>query len=215
MSKNQKKNNKFFVGKFKNEINDLKNDLMLNDCNYIFCLNSNEMKKSFYITPNFLYNQIKYLNLYDTILIKKENFQHRISFENFFEEFKNLFPIINKNLNPENNIKNIINSFISDENIEKNFGKNSFLIGKTKVFIKNKLKNFLNEKKEEKLKEKLHSIEIIKLSIKFLTKKNKIKIINNSILNFQKFYEINKFKIYKLKKIKKINQIQSLFFSLK
>ena len=215
LSKNQKKNNKFFVGKFKNEINDLKNDLMLNDCNYIFCLNSNEMKKSFYITPNFLYNQIKYLNLYDTILIKKENFQHRISFENFFEEFKNLFPIINKNLNPENNIKNIINSFISDENIEKNFGKNSFLIGKTKVFIKNKLKNFLNEKKEEKLKEKLHSIEIIKLSIKFLTKKNKIKIINNSILNFQKFYEINKFKIYKLKKIKKINQIQSLFFSFK
>ena len=215
MCKNQKKNNKFFVGKFKNELNELKNELLLGECNYIFCLNTNEMKKNFYITPNFLFNQIKYLGLYDTILVKKESFEHRISFNNFFEEFKNIFPNIKKSLNPKNEIKYILNSLISEENIEKNFGKNPFLIGITKIFMKKKFKKILNEKKEEKLKEILHSIEIIKLSIKYLTKKNKIKKINNSIINFQKFYEINKFKINKLKKIKKINQIQSLFFSYK
>lgn len=58
------------------------------ECHYIRCLKPNEEKKKEYFVPTFVFQQIKYLGILDTIRVKKEGYPSRKKFKDFFFRFE-------------------------------------------------------------------------------------------------------------------------------
>ena len=214
-SGNLKKQSKFLSGKFKQEMQNLMNELKSCECHYIRCLKPNEQKKEFYITPLFLFNQIQYLGIFDTIKVRKDGYPRRMLYQDFIQEFQILNPNYGKsNENKQIIIKNIINDLIF--NIEELISKNInplFLFCINKFFMKKNFGILLENKKQEKLKEKIYAVNTIITSINYMNKINKIKRFHKNIKNIQLFFKVNKFRIDKIKKINKINSIQALYYT--
>lgn len=61
----------------------------LNSCNrhYIRCLKPNQVKKKEFLIPSFLFNQIKYLGILDSIRIRRENYPKRMAFKDFYMKY--------------------------------------------------------------------------------------------------------------------------------
>ena len=75
-------------------------------------------------------------------------------------------------------------------------------------------KNFsflLENKKQEKLKEKIKASSIIITCVYYFIYKIKIKKYHQSINKIQLFFNVNKYKINKKKRVNKISKIQALF----
>jgi len=141
---------KFLGSKFRTEIKELMKEL--NSCyrHYIRCLKPNDERIKEVIAPCFVFNQIRYLGILDSIRIRKENFPKRIPFKEFYfkyNEFLELYKprdgIYHFNLKPLKEIidlddKNtyfidgcltILDEFFNDR---KNY---ECLIGKTKLYL--------------------------------------------------------------------------------
>ena len=147
-------------------------------------------KKEFYITPLFLFNQIQYLGIFDTIKVRKDGYPRRMLYQDFIQEFQILNPNYGKsNENKQIIIKNIINDLIF--NIEELISKNInplFLFGINKFFMKKNFGILLENKKQEKLKEKIYAVNTIITSINYMNKINKIKRFHKNIKNIQLFF---------------------------
>ena len=127
---------KYLGGKFRTNLNNLTNELKNSNCQYVRCIKPNEMKIKENFDQSFVYNQIMYLGILDSIRIRQEGYSVRLGFKEFYEKFsdvlKNKEYDINKLIKNEIfNINNSINktstkkSIIDINNIDQIFYKNS------------------------------------------------------------------------------------------
>ena len=206
---NKKIVNKFLGMKFCNEMRELKKELKKCDHHYIRCLKPNEEKKSLLFFANFVFNQIKYLGILATIQVRKNGFPIRRNFFDFCENFKYVCDFCDEN-DLKIKCQKIIEKLCENENYNE-----EILFGKTKIYLKEKINQILEMKKNNLMKIKIKSMEIIKISKDFVKKKEKIKKINENILILQNYFKTNKEKIKLNKKIENIQKIQSFFNSRK
>ena len=209
------KNEKFLGLKFCKEMKQLKKELKACDHHYVRCLKPNEEKKPNLFFSNFVFNQIQYLGILATIQVRKNGFPMRRTYEDFYENYK---LIMSKSIDKSNCdfkliCKDIILYLLGDKEAEKL--KEEYLFGKTKIYMKQIFNQKLELIKLELMKKKIDAVNIIKVSIVNLKKKQKFKKISDSINNIQNYLKINRYRI-KIKNMKdKIKRIQSMYHTYK
>ena len=207
----KKKTNKFITGKFRAEIKSLMKELISCESNYVRCLKPNEQKKEFYVTPMFLFNQIKYLGILDTIKVRKQGFPTRKTYEEFFKDYFVPFMNIIKSKNSDKNkVQQIIEGLVPNlSEIHNDLINPKYLLGNSKIFMKQEFNILLETNKQKLINKMISSVEIIKIALNKFNKKDKLEYKKNQIANFQRFYRYNIKKIARKKKLKKIEIIQS------
>ena len=208
----KQKTSKFISGKFRKEMQALVKELKSCDSSYVRCIKPNEQKKEFFVTPTFMFNQIQYLGILDTIKVRKAGFPSRKEYNDFFNEYNFLFPlIINSKDSDKNKTQRIIEKLLPNLNEIHNEDKNpQFLLGKTKIFMKQDFNIVLKNAKSKILKKYVNSSRIIKVAIIHSIKKNKLEKTKNNVANFQRFLRYSIKKISKKKIIERTQKIQSL-----
>ena len=206
-----KKTNKFITGKFRMEIKKLMKELISCESSYVRCLKPNEHKKEFFVTPLFLFNQIQYLGILDTIKVRKNGYPTRKKYEEFFKEYNILFMSLIKSKIPDKKkVEEIINKLIPNlSEIHDELKEPKFLLGNSKIFMKQEFNLLLEKNKQELLKKLIYSSEIIKISLYNFRKKDNLQYVKNQTANFQRFFRYNIKKIFRIKKMEKIKKIQS------
>ena len=207
----KKKTNKFITGKFRAEIKSLMKELISCETNYVRCLKPNEQKKEFFVTPVFLFNQIKYLGILDTIKVRKQGFPSRKKYEEFFKDyFIPFMSIVKSKDSDKNKVQQIIKGLIPNlSEIHNDLLNPKYLLGKSKIFMKQDFNILLETNKQQLIKKMINSCEIIKTALNKFHKTEKLEYIKNQTANFQRFYRYNIKKIARKKKLKKIKMIQS------
>ena len=207
----KKKTNKFITGKFRAEIKTLMKELISCECGYVRCLKPNEQKKEFFVTPLFLFNQIKYLGILDTIKVRKQGYPTRKTYAQFFKENEVLFnKIIKSKFSDQNKVQQIINTLIPNlSEIHNDLTGPKYLLGSSKIFMKQEFNLLLENNRQKLLKKIINSCEIVKVAIYKYHKIEKLEFVKNQVANFQRFFRYNKKKILKKKKIEKIKIIQA------
>ena len=205
------KNEKFLGLKFCKEMKQLKKELKICDHHYIRCLKPNEEKKPNLFFSNFVFNQIQYLGVLATIQVRKNGFPMRRTYEDFYENYKLILSkSVDKSTADFKKIcKEIIVFLLGDEEAEKL--KEEYLFGNTKIYMKQIFNQKLELIKLELMKKKIYAVNIIKVAIVNLKKKQKFNRTSESITNIQNYLRINKYRI-KIKNQKdKIKRIQSMY----
>ena len=219
------KDEKFLGLKFCKEMKQLKKELKLCNHHYIRCLKSNELKKALHFQPNFVFNQIQYLGILATIQVRKNGYPMRRTFEDFCEYNK---LIINKSIkdiktteeykNLTSEILNIlINDMINSDNniIQENKLEEQYLLGKTKLFMKQNFSHKLELQKVKLQQKKVDAKNIIQLAIIKLKKTQKWKKCWENITDIQNYFRMNKNRILYQNKKDKIKIIQSMYLTSK
>ena len=206
-----KKTNKFITGKFRMEIKKLMKELISCQSSYVRCLKPNEHKKEFFVTPLFLFNQIQYLGILDTIKVRKNGYPTRKTYEEFFKEYNILFMSLIKSKIPDKKkVNEIINKLVPNlSEIHDELNDPKFLLGNSKIFMKQEFNILLEKNKQELFKKLIDSSEIIKISLYSFKKIDKLQYVKNQTANFQRFFRYNIKKINRIKRIEKIKKIQS------
>jgi len=205
------KNEKFLGLKFCKEMKQLKRELKVCDHHYIRCLKPNEEKKPNLFFSNFVFNQIQYLGVLATIQVRKNGFPMRRTYEDFYENYKLvLSKSVDKSTADFKQIcKEIIVYLLGDKEAEKL--KEEYLFGNTKIYMKQIFNQKLELIKLEFMKKKIYAVNIIKVAIVNLKKKQKFNRVSESIINIQNYLKINRYRI-KIKNQKdKIKRIQSMY----
>ena len=205
------KDEKFLGLKFCKEMKQLKKELKSCNHHYIRCLKSNELKKALYFQPNFVFNQIQYLGILATIQVRKNGFPMRRTFEDFCNNFK---LIANKDidkLKEKEEFKNTTCDIINDLMKNENYNEEEYLIGKSKIFMKQNFSHKLENKKAKLQQTKINAIKVIETCIIKLNKTSKLKKVKKNISDIQNYFRINKNKILNQNKKDKIKIIQSLY----
>ena len=169
------KDEKFLGLKFCKEMKQLKKELKACNHHYIRCLKSNELKKALHFQPNFVFNQIQYLGILATIQVRKNGYPMRRTFEDFCDYNKIIINKSIKDITTNEEFKNLTLEII-DTLIDKNELKNSeeqYLLGKTKLFMKQNFSHKLELQKSKLLQKKIDSNNIIQLAIVKFKKKQK------------------------------------------
>ena len=207
----KKKTNKFITGKFRAEIKALMKELLSCECSYVRCLKPNEQKKEFFVTPMFLYNQIQYLGILDTINVRKQGFPTRKQYNEFFKDYEALFrTLIRSKKSDKNKAQEIISRLVPNlSEIHNDLKDPKYLLGNSKIFMKQEFNILLENNKKKLLKKLINSCEIIKVAINKFKKGEKLEFKKIQIANFQRFFRYNKKKIIRKKKLKSIKKIQS------
>ena len=205
------KNEKFLGLKFCKEMKQLKKELKLCDHHYVRCLKPNEEKKAKIFYSNFVFNQIQYLGILATIQVRKNGFPMRRTYEDFYENYKLVISkyIDESTVDYKALCEETVIYLIGEE--EANNLKDQYLLGKTKIYMKQNFNHKLELKKQEIIKKKIFSVSIIKVAILNLKKKAKYKRISDSINNIQNYLHVNKYRIKMQNKKEKIKRIQSLY----
>ena len=211
------KDEKFLGLKFCKEMKQLKKELKSCNHHYIRCLKSNELKKALHFQPNFVFNQIQYLGVLATIQVRKNGYPMRRTFEDFCDYNK---IILNKNIKDfktNDEFKILTNEIIdilinSDGNkIEIKNLEEQFLLGKTKIFMKQNFSHKLEMQKAKLQQKKIDANKIIQIAIVKLAKTGKLNLVKKNILEIKNYFMMNKSKISNQKKKEKIKIIQSLY----
>ena len=209
------KNEKFLGLKFCKEMKQLKKELKACDHHYVRCLKPNEDKKPNLFFSNFVFNQIQYLGILATIQVRKNGFPMRRTYEDFYENYK---LIMSKSVDKSTAdfkaiCKEIIVYLLGEKEAEKL--KEEYLFGNTKIYMKQIFNQKLELIKLELMKKKIYAVNVIKVAIVNLKKKQKFKKVSDSVNNIQNYLKINKYRI-KIKNQKdKIKRIQSMYHTYK
>ena len=150
----------------------------LKSCNhhYIRCLKSNELKKSLYFQPNFVFNQIQYLGVLATIQVRKNGYPMRRTFEDFCDYYKIIINKDIKNINTTEEYKKITTEIIDtlinsgDNKIEIKNIEEQYLLGKTKIFMKQNFSHKLEIIKVKLLQRQIEANNVIQTAIVKLKK---------------------------------------------
>ncbi|XP_053738996.1 unconventional myosin-IXb isoform X1 [Synchiropus splendidus] len=102
---------------------------------FIFCFRSNAEKKELHFDDKLVLRQIKYTGLLQMVQIQKAGYSANYSFKEFCDKFRLLLPK-GASVNPEH-----ITELLEKLSLEEN----SYQIGKTKVFLKQKHKQLLQD----------------------------------------------------------------------
>uniref|UniRef100_A0AAQ4RH87 Myosin IXb n=1 Tax=Gasterosteus aculeatus aculeatus TaxID=481459 RepID=A0AAQ4RH87_GASAC len=147
---------------------------------FIFCLRSNNGKKDLHFDAELVLQQIKYQGLLQMVRLKKSGFSAKYTFKEFVEQFRMLLPK-GATMRPEH---------ITELFEKMKLDRTNYQIGKTKVFLKEKARQLLQDKYN---KEVMHHIIVLQrwfraslLRMHFLQKKDATMLIQR---NWREFYE--------------------------
>jgi len=210
---------KFLGLKFRMDIAKLMKELNSCNRNYIRCLKSNDLKLPGVVAPSYVFNQIRYLGILDSIRIRKENFPKRTLFKDFFlknKEFLELYkPSEGSSVKLElkslretmqlkdddmyfvNGSKTILNEFFKDRKASE------CLIGRTKIYMMQKFNhriesdlNKLIESKTKCINKIKHAYKRYRLAVNlFMTRVAMVGILLRRIAYQKKYKEMCKSKI--------------------
>jgi myosin heavy subunit len=166
-NKNKKPSNDKYLGaKFRKEMDRLMQELSGCECHYVRCLKPNEMKKKEYIIPTFVFMQIRYLGVLDSIRVRKDGYPSRKSYRDFFFRFeevcffpgkKSIFDYMK--LTDDALFKDLAIKCLSY--MSKDYSKKEVLLGTTKIFMKQAFYNKLERDRAIKIKVKEDSQRMI------------------------------------------------------
>uniref|UniRef100_A0AAQ4R808 Myosin IXb n=1 Tax=Gasterosteus aculeatus aculeatus TaxID=481459 RepID=A0AAQ4R808_GASAC len=138
---------------------------------FIFCLRSNNGKKDLHFDAELVLQQIKYQGLLQMVRLKKSGFSAKYTFKEFVEQFRMLLPK-GATMRPEH---------ITELFEKMKLDRTNYQIGKTKVFLKEKARQLLQDKYN---KEVMHHIIVLQrwfraslLRMHFLQKKDATMLI--------------------------------------
>ncbi|XP_041658409.1 unconventional myosin-IXb-like isoform X2 [Cheilinus undulatus] len=147
---------------------------------FIFCLRSNTEKKELHFDDKVVLRQIKYTGILQTVKIQKSGYSAKYTFKEFVEKFRVLLPK-GVTATPEH---------ITELLVRMELDKNTYQIGKTQVFLKEKEKQLLQDALN---KEVMRRIIILQrwfraclMRLHFLQKRDATMIIQRS---WREFYE--------------------------
>ena len=180
-NKNKKPSNDKYLGsKFRKEMLKLMGELSSCECNYIRCLKPNEMKKKEFFIPTFVFQQIRYLGVLDTIRIRKDGYPNRKKFKDFLLYFEEVCYWPNKKnyefykkLEDEKEIKEL--SLKCLEHMSPKYTQKDVLIGINRIMFKSAFYSKLEREREEKMKKKI----VTALKIGKVWRGTKIKKVKN------------------------------------
>ncbi|XP_051944820.1 unconventional myosin-IXb isoform X3 [Hippocampus zosterae] len=102
---------------------------------FIFCLRSNAEKKEFHLDDELVRQQIRYTGLSEMIQVQKSGYNAKYTFKEFVEKFRMLLPK-EATGSPEHITKLLISMDLD---------RSTYQIGKTKVFLKEKERQLLQD----------------------------------------------------------------------
>ncbi|XP_068426009.1 unconventional myosin-IXb isoform X2 [Clinocottus analis] len=147
---------------------------------FIFCVRSNADKKELLFDDKLVLQQIKYQGILQMVHIQKSGYSAKYTFKEFVEKFRMWFPK-GATVTPEH---------ITELFEKMELDKTNYQIGKTKVFLKEKERQLLQN---THYKEVMHHIIVLQrwfraclLRLHFLQKKDATLIIQR---NWREFYE--------------------------
>jgi alpha-tubulin suppressor-like RCC1 family protein len=134
---------KFIGEKFRKEVGILFQEISDSRTWFVRCIKPNEDKSPWKFDQRVVLNQIQYLGLLDSIMIRKKGFPVRISHEKFFENYKILkgFGFTEK----------IDDFFKFSEEFIRKLNSPEILLGKNKVFMKADAQEVLKNMKKERI----------------------------------------------------------------
>jgi len=129
------------------------------ECHYVRCIKPNEVKKREYFIPSFVFQQIRYLGILDSIRVRKEGYPSRKKYKDFFLRYEDVcFWEGKKSITDYMKIKN------EDEfkalalkcldQMAKNRTKKEVLIGNARLMMKTQFYSKLEKDRAVKMKKK-------------------------------------------------------------
>jgi len=226
MMENLEKDKDKFLGlKFRIDITKLIKELKSCKRHYIRCLKPNEPRLKNVLIPCYVFNQIRYLGILDSIRIRKENFPKRINYKDFF--IKNRHFIENYSPKPISKHNFLLKSIKDTKELEKNdvyfidgslaildefFSDrtiSSCLLGRSKIYMMQDLNNRIESELLRIIEKKTLLVNKIKHAFKsyqlaknvFFTKITIIRIFLRRINHQKKYKELCKKRIRNTLKI--------------
>ncbi|CAB1417699.1 unnamed protein product [Pleuronectes platessa] len=147
---------------------------------FIFCLRSNTEKKELHFDEELVLKQIRYIDMLQMVHIQKSGYSARYTFVDFVEKFRMLFPKGARGA-PEH---------ITELFEKMKLDKSTYQIGKTKVFLKEKERQLLQDTHNKEVMRRLIILQRwFRASLirqHFLQKKDATLLIQRS---WREFYE--------------------------
>lgn len=150
------------------------------ESHYVRCLKPNEMKKREFFIPTFVFQQIRYLGVLDTIRVKKEGYPSRKKFRDFFFRFeevcfwsgkKSIFEY--QKIEDDKVFKEL--SLKCLEIMSKTHTKKEVLVGSNRILMKSAFMAKLERERTIKMKKK-EDAAILMSSIWRMWKSKKVKL---------------------------------------
>ncbi|EAR90393.2 unconventional myosin heavy chain (macronuclear) [Tetrahymena thermophila SB210] len=194
-----KKNVKFLGQKFRQSLQELMIELNNSDVHFIRCIKPNEEKKKNFFKYDYVYQQVQYLGILDSIKIRKVGYSYRMTYENFFLEYQELGQktkglTLQKVQQQKLDLKQLITTEIFEKtNLlqNKQLPQKCVAFGKTKIFLKNEVMKILHEKIQEIIQQRKKYAKRIIVSIqKYLFRKyfhKNLMKIKNQLIKLQSF----------------------------
>ncbi len=200
-NKSKKPNHEKYLGaKFRKEMEKLMMELSSCECNYIRCLKPNELKKKEFFIPTFVFQQIRYLGILDTIRIRKDGYPNRKNFKDFLLAFEEVCYWKDKkscefykNHSDEKEIRDL--AITSLKIMYPQYSEKEVLIGTNRILMKSEFYLKLEREKEIKMKKRMSSsVKLGKIWRGSKIKRKFIKTRKGTIF-LQKWYRIQKYRM--------------------
>ena len=129
MSLLENKTKRFLSQKLRQEINNLMKELEAGThVHFVRCIKPNDNKLPFTFVPKMALNQIKYLGLLDTILLRKATYHIKMPYETFYQMY-NKIDFTEANGSPKENAQRLFAKQFMGRGID-------YIFGATRIFLK-------------------------------------------------------------------------------
>jgi myosin heavy subunit len=146
---------KFLGYKFRQNMQELMDELLSCECNFVRCLKPNELKKKDLWISQLALNQVRYLGILDSIKVRRDSLPIRREYPLFYSKYQDIDDISDE--------RNVVFVKLKEKNpdwrkisqnavksVDKNPNPAEVLFGKTKIFMSvlfvNKLEEILEKK---------------------------------------------------------------------
>ena len=164
------KADKFLGAKFRTQMKELMTELFFCEVHFIRCIKPNEAKKESFFMADFVLLQIRYLGILDSIRIRKQGFALRQNYEDFGRKYSGVLGFYGKK-----NSKEVVCSFFEKNKQYSNEIGKKILFGSSKIYMKQDVMDFLDEKLLEIWKIKVSVGKRVRKLYKTYVFKNKVK----------------------------------------
>lgn len=177
-SKNKNKSKeKFLLNKFKNDLNNLIEDLKNTECCYVHCIKSNENKEKNNFSDWFVLSQIRHLGIFDTINLLQNGFCIKFSFKEFYCKYEDIVdferkPDVYQIHEKMHDIKQLVIKTLQDIYPDYSNKKNEFLLGKKAILMKRSFLDVLDNIRKKLIWEKEKTVTRLATRFRSQRKRN-------------------------------------------
>ncbi|CEP03515.1 IQ calmodulin-binding motif [Plasmodiophora brassicae] len=126
---------------FRIQVNQLSDKLNKCEPHYIRCIKPNDEKRPAFVDDAMVLHQIKYLGLLENVRVRRAGFAYRMEFERFLNRYKMLSPATWPTWNGDH-ISGGVREILTEMKLLEN---SQYVMGKTKVFIREPISLFTLE----------------------------------------------------------------------